>query len=329
MQFIIGTVSVLILVLAGAAAALFLRARSGAVRAKAAESLHDITSGVLRTPEIVSPTVIVKRSSRVAFGTATVDATGQLWIDGATPIGLSEGDSARLLGYPGGGRANAINDAETLVLQKCSRQGVTVGPDFAIEFYASRFVADGRPELLPDRSAEANRTARSTPVTDLLPPTEVIALGAPLPTFDPTVTNPVSGPPSRPSRGKRGGTRHAGKSGPWGGSRSRPVPPPAGVELVDLGGGPSRPISHTKSIIGRFGADIDVNDDLVSAPHAQLSFLKDEWTIADLASTNGLWINGTRVTRTTLLPGDIITFAADEGPRLMFAAAQAATSDEA
>jgi pSer/pThr/pTyr-binding forkhead associated (FHA) protein len=50
-------------------------------------------------------------------------------------------------------------------------------------------------------------------------------------------------------------------------------------------------------LIGREGADIVVDDEKISRKHAELSLLgPGAWFIRDLASTNGTFVNGTRVT---------------------------------
>lgn len=62
-------------------------------------------------------------------------------------------------------------------------------------------------------------------------------------------------------------------------------------------------------IIGRKApADVIIADATVSASHAKLSPRdEDSWTIEDLKSTSGTWVNGRRVSQTTVKPGDTIT----------------------
>ena len=60
--------------------------------------------------------------------------------------------------------------------------------------------------------------------------------------------------------------------------------------------------------IGR-GADCELNledDDYVSTRHAELTRSPDgTWTLSDLGSTNGTWVNGVRVTTPVVVkPGD-------------------------
>lgn len=66
-----------------------------------------------------------------------------------------------------------------------------------------------------------------------------------------------------------------------------------------------RPLS-----IGRApGSVLRLNDFTVSRAHAQLRSTEDGWTLRDLGSSNGTWVNGRRVTGTTAVhPGDHVRF---------------------
>jgi predicted component of type VI protein secretion system len=59
--------------------------------------------------------------------------------------------------------------------------------------------------------------------------------------------------------------------------------------------------------IGREGADITLDDDQVSRAHARVSATGSTVTVEDLGSTNGTFVNGTRIeAATTLEPGDTV-----------------------
>ena len=63
----------------------------------------------------------------------------------------------------------------------------------------------------------------------------------------------------------------------------------------------------------RFDAERDLD---VSARHAELRGVEGRWTLHDLGSTNGTFVNGARVgSEVELHEGDVITFGAD-GPRV-------------
>jgi pSer/pThr/pTyr-binding forkhead associated (FHA) protein len=47
-----------------------------------------------------------------------------------------------------------------------------------------------------------------------------------------------------------------------------------------------------------------LNDTYMSGEHARLTLHEGRWWIADLGSTNGTFVNGTRVDRPTPLPPD-------------------------
>jgi hypothetical protein len=58
-------------------------------------------------------------------------------------------------------------------------------------------------------------------------------------------------------------------------------------------------------LIGRASAcDIALSDQTVSRRHAQLLFRDGAWIVNDLASKNGVTVNGTKVGRCQLRPGD-------------------------
>jgi hypothetical protein len=80
----------------------------------------------------------------------------------------------------------------------------------------------------------------------------------------------------------------------------------ADAELVQIGK-TSRtwPLSKEAIVIGRIeGCDVILPDAGVSRRHAEIRREGDEWVVIDLGSTNGTEINGKRVNRHRLAPGD-------------------------
>lgn len=57
------------------------------------------------------------------------------------------------------------------------------------------------------------------------------------------------------------------------------------------------------------------DEDVVSAVHAEMLLEGSTWTLVDLASTNGTWLNGERAERRRLTHGDLLRFGR-EGPEL-------------
>ncbi|MER3416734.1 MAG: forkhead-associated protein [Gemmataceae bacterium] len=81
-------------------------------------------------------------------------------------------------------------------------------------------------------------------------------------------------------------------------------------ELIPIGGGDPIPLVRDQMIIGRReSCDICLRFPNVSGIHCQLTFKDGYWFIQDLNSTNGVKVNGLRVLRKVLLPGDEISIA--------------------
>jgi adenylate cyclase len=81
-------------------------------------------------------------------------------------------------------------------------------------------------------------------------------------------------------------------------------------ELLPLGGGDPIPLLTPALLIGRReSADIVLRFPNVSGHHCELSLDGGYWTIKDLRSSNGIKVNGSRVTEQKLRPGDKLSIA--------------------
>lgn len=80
----------------------------------------------------------------------------------------------------------------------------------------------------------------------------------------------------------------------------------ADAELVMLGKHRRTwPLSKDRLVLGRMeGCDVMIPDASISRKHAELVREGDEWVLVDLGSTNGTEVNGKRVNRHRLEPGD-------------------------
>jgi pSer/pThr/pTyr-binding forkhead associated (FHA) protein len=84
-------------------------------------------------------------------------------------------------------------------------------------------------------------------------------------------------------------------------------------ELLPIGGGDPIPLLKTTLMVGRREtADIVLRFPNVSGHHCELSLEDGYWTIKDLRSSNGVKVNGTRVTEQKLNPGDRLSIAKHE-----------------
>jgi adenylate cyclase len=81
-------------------------------------------------------------------------------------------------------------------------------------------------------------------------------------------------------------------------------------ELIPLGGGDAIPLIRPVLTIGRRETcDICLRLPNVSGQHCELTFRDGFWWIRDMGSTNGVKVNGMRVPKKLLQPGDTVTIA--------------------
>lgn len=86
-------------------------------------------------------------------------------------------------------------------------------------------------------------------------------------------------------------------------------PRPRRAHQLEQTAGPGSPSRHELSadmlVIGRgSAADLRIESDDVSRTHAQLQRVDDEYTVEDLDSRNGVFLNGLRVHAAVLRDGD-------------------------
>jgi hypothetical protein len=99
-----------------------------------------------------------------------------------------------------------------------------------------------------------------------------------------------------------------------------PTAPAAAVDLpsVDgraflVNGNDRREVTTERAVIGRSReCEVQIADPNVSRQHAELRREGDTYVIVDLGSTNGIEVNGRRVKRATLEPGDRISLGQTE-----------------
>jgi FHA domain len=81
-------------------------------------------------------------------------------------------------------------------------------------------------------------------------------------------------------------------------------------ELVPVGGGDTIPLVKEMLVVGRReSCDIVLRFANVSGQHCQLSHESGYWFVQDLNSQNGVKVNGSRVMRKRLDPGDLLSMA--------------------
>ncbi|MBX7106122.1 MAG: FHA domain-containing protein [Gemmataceae bacterium] len=83
------------------------------------------------------------------------------------------------------------------------------------------------------------------------------------------------------------------------------------ARLIPVDGGDPVELTRDVSVVGRKdGCDVRIDNKSISKQHCVLVKTDNLLLIRDLGSTNGTRVNGTRVRRAALVPGDVVAFAA-------------------
>jgi Protein of unknown function (DUF3662)/FHA domain len=89
--------------------------------------------------------------------------------------------------------------------------------------------------------------------------------------------------------------------------------PPMQGRAMLVGSGRRTVLSGSRVLVGRSrDCDVMLDDPNVSRRHAELRRENGQWVVADLASTNGVKVNGRRVQEAPLSPGDEITLGLEK-----------------
>lgn len=83
----------------------------------------------------------------------------------------------------------------------------------------------------------------------------------------------------------------------------------SGARVVEVETGTSHNLGEHSTVIGRNAreSDIAIRDSNISRRHCRIDHSGNAWTITDLKSTNGTFVNGAQVTTRALMDGDLIT----------------------
>lgn len=90
--------------------------------------------------------------------------------------------------------------------------------------------------------------------------------------------------------------------------------------LLPMAGGDPIPLLKERILVGRRpDCDIRLEQSNVSGKHCELRFERGGWVVKDLASTNGVRVNGVRIeNRKRLMPGDEVVFARKHFYKIQF-----------
>jgi adenylate cyclase len=100
-------------------------------------------------------------------------------------------------------------------------------------------------------------------------------------------------------------------------------------KLIPSDGLPAIPLLKEKILVGRQpDCDICIPFPNVSSRHAEFRFYKGWWVLLDRKSSNGTRVNGDKIERKRLKPGDEITFARKYTYKIDYKPEAAAPKDE-
>ena len=135
---------------------------------------------------------------------------------------------------------------------------------------------------------------------------------------DPPATNPVPQTVTREAIAGMGGAAATGGAigaaasiaANMANARANQAPAQPLAQLIDVVTREALEVNAAHCIIGRerAAADVILRDPNVSRRHAELTFTGSDWSIEDLNSTNGTFVNNRRITRCPLRNGDLLTF---------------------
>jgi len=316
-NFLSALASLVLLCGALALTVVYARSRAWSIRARLGGAVKDRYDTVVHPSQVLPVRELSLRIVTVVIASAQRSAIDVVYLPSRIVVIVSPGDHERIVRSEGG-RSRVVDDLYVAIVRKAAKRGIDVPAGLILDVIPDRMASDGRPYVGdPDAIAAPVRplapvVAPASPAAARMAPTAVDA-GA--------TVRYVGGPPRSRVGRRRTGTRLAGHSAPWP-QRVEVVDPPTEVdraaELVDERGGAPHRIVGREAVIGRRDADLIISDDVVSANHARITCTGGEWAIEDLGSSNGTWINGARITKTSLIPNDRVAFAEGEGPVFTF-----------
>ena len=186
-------------------------------------------------------------------------------------------------------RANAISDA-TRRLHAPDLYSMKVSPEKLIEWQLHRDILDEIAESILDVGSSLGVFFTRPPEIELVPQPE-IAIGAYEITAHFSVADQQLSDTAVMIQNEQG--------------NEQPDLPENAMLIID--GKTTYPLDKPVINIGRHSSnDLILTDPHVSRHHAQLRAIKNHFSIFDVGSTGGLFLNGQRISRATLHAGDVI-----------------------
>lgn len=231
----------------------------------------------------IDATTLQRRMVKVATkGAVFVAVTGERRAVPVVVVQVSPTDYETLTDLPQP-MARTARDITELVVRKLEKQNTVFSSAVTVEIVSSADVRDGRPRVRSahqgNRGSQRESSTITTVIGDGPAPDRTHTMTAPSPGADPVSARLVGLLADQPefTLGLQGRTSH---------------------------------------VIGRTG-DLVVGHNEVSARHASLTFEAGTWTLVDLDSTNGTYVNDERSTTVRLRDGDLIGLG-PAGPEYRF-----------
>ncbi|MCC6223855.1 MAG: FHA domain-containing protein [Thermoleophilia bacterium] len=246
----------------------------------------------------VQPVELARKLAKEMDDHRTVSVS-RVYVPNEYVLYLSPRDRAQFVGY----ERSLLDELSGYLAEHARREGYSV-------VSAPRVLLEEDADLAVGEFGIATRLVQPPPQPAAVsppPPTRPVAAPAPPPPAPVSSPAPAAAPlaPPVPESAEPGETRVY--------RSEQPVPPavppaPAPERVFLVGGGARHELLGAIAVIGRSKeCDVSLDDASVSRRHAEVRAGPDGYWIADLGSTNGTEVNGKRVDRVRLAPGDVVT----------------------
>jgi neural Wiskott-Aldrich syndrome protein len=140
------------------------------------------------------------------------------------------------------------------------------------------------------------------------PPALGGTMALPMPPAPPAAPPPAPPAPAPPLVQDGVSLSRSAQAGMSGGAPTAPFSVSSMPSLAAYYGGQRHPVNKDRFIIGRGqkASDLTIKDPNISRQHALVEYVGGQYFIVDMGSTNGIEVNGQRVSRKAIAEGDVV-----------------------